>query len=299
VSTGGVAFSALREGADLVQLRRAPTAVVDGGQGEASQGARQRRLPRRRPHQRQSRRRKRLRGPTPGNAICCCSAGGCVNPGLAPAADCGSGRTRSGPCAPRRPRRAAGGERAGSSSSRNASTGSRRAVAFRRRCGDGPRSFVMSCVSSPLRAPVARQSACCSGRFEPDPAVTRPSRICTRSSRRNDGAKPHSALQLTAGVGFEPTDGLHRQRFSRPPRSTAPAPRLGSLCRRSAWSRGFAAAELGRLSEARRGQKEGAHGGTTGSPVLAPAPRLGPLCRRSGGRRGLPPLDARFLGAHA
>jgi hypothetical protein len=33
----------------------------------------------------------------------------------------------------------------------------------------------------------------------------------------------------TAGVGFEPTRRLHAQRFSRPPRSTAPAPRRSSI----------------------------------------------------------------------
>jgi DNA-binding response OmpR family regulator len=34
-----------------------------------------------------------------------------------------------------------------------------------------------------------------------------------------------SLIVEAAGVGFEPTDELPRQRFSRPPRSTAPAPR--------------------------------------------------------------------------
>jgi hypothetical protein len=46
----------------------------------------------------------------------------------------------------------------------------------------------------------------------------------------------------TAGVGFEPTGRLHAQRFSRPPRSTAPAPR------RALYSSGFAGLLfLGRL----------------------------------------------------
>ncbi len=40
-------------------------------------------------------------------------------------------------------------------------------------------------------------------------------------------------LRIAAGVGFEPTDELPRQRFSRPPDSTALAPRRAtSLCRR-------------------------------------------------------------------
>jgi hypothetical protein len=34
--------------------------------------------------------------------------------------------------------------------------------------------------------------------------------------------------KTTAGLGFEPRRRLHAQRFSRPPRSTAPAPRPGS-----------------------------------------------------------------------
>ena len=35
---------------------------------------------------------------------------------------------------------------------------------------------------------------------------------------------PNSSLNLAEGVGFEPTVDLHPQRFSRPPRSTTPAP---------------------------------------------------------------------------
>jgi hypothetical protein len=35
-----------------------------------------------------------------------------------------------------------------------------------------------------------------------------------------------NSLNLAEGVGFEPTVRLHAQRFSRPPRSTAPAPFL-------------------------------------------------------------------------
>ena len=42
-------------------------------------------------------------------------------------------------------------------------------------------------------------------------------------------AGPGKSVVATAGVGFEPTDGLSRQRFSRPPRSTAPAPRRASI----------------------------------------------------------------------
>jgi integrase len=41
--------------------------------------------------------------------------------------------------------------------------------------------------------------------------------------------KPLSRVGKAAGVGFEPTRRLHAQRFSRPPRSTAPAPRRGAL----------------------------------------------------------------------
>ena len=42
---------------------------------------------------------------------------------------------------------------------------------------------------------------------------------------RNPASLQGSGFLGTAGVGFEPTDELPRQRFSRPPRSTAPAPR--------------------------------------------------------------------------
>ena len=44
---------------------------------------------------------------------------------------------------------------------------------------------------------------------------------------------------MAAGVGFEPTDELPRQRFSRPPDSTALAPRRAlSLCRIAGLSAG-------------------------------------------------------------
>src|SRR5688500_6331990 len=38
---------------------------------------------------------------------------------------------------------------------------------------------------------------------------------------------PLSMRDSAAGGGFEPTESLHPQRFSRPPRSTAPEPRPG------------------------------------------------------------------------
>jgi Phage integrase, N-terminal SAM-like domain len=47
-------------------------------------------------------------------------------------------------------------------------------------------------------------------------------RIVTRCG--NAGRRKAASVEA-AGVGFEPTDDLRRQRFSRPPRSTAPAPR--------------------------------------------------------------------------
>jgi integrase-like protein len=53
------------------------------------------------------------------------------------------------------------------------------------------------------------------------------------SSSSEEAAEPANPLPLlTAGVGFEPTRRLHAQRFSRPPRSTAPAPRRGHCDRR-------------------------------------------------------------------
>jgi hypothetical protein len=49
--------------------------------------------------------------------------------------------------------------------------------------------------------------------------------ICLPMHSRLSAWLGDKRLESTAGVGFEPTGRLHAQRFSRPPRSTAPAPR--------------------------------------------------------------------------
>ena len=54
-------------------------------------------------------------------------------------------------------------------------------------------------------------------------------RLSPASRRPIGGVEPRWSCFLAAGVGFEPTDELPRQRFSRPPRSAAPAPRRGHL----------------------------------------------------------------------
>ena len=63
--------------------------------------------------------------------------------------------------------------------------------------------------------------------------------------RRTSVARPYALIGstvrwtvagLAAGLGFEPRRRLRAQRFSRPPRSTAPAPRRGIECRGGAGS---------------------------------------------------------------
>ena len=82
---------------------------------------------------------------------------------------------------------------------------------------DGPRR---TCKSRRVKScgPSGSQDLAFKGRRDPSTDVVCPCR------GRSPGLEARAA-----GVGFEPTRRLHAQRFSRPPRSTAPAPRRPTL----------------------------------------------------------------------
>jgi hypothetical protein len=100
-------------------------------------------------------------------------------------------------------------------------------------------------------------------------------------ARRLSGHLPRLRLcegskekQLAEGVGFEPTDPVKSQRFSRPSRSTAPAPRLV----RASVTRGPGR----RIRGARRARRRGS------SPGSRAAPGRSPQCRSACARTRCP-----------
>jgi hypothetical protein len=77
---------------------------------------------------------------------------------------------------------------------------------------------------------VTRCPSCCDDGWVTHPSPAGCERTPTAKNRRHLGGNPSTAASRTAaaeGQGFEPWVRLHAQRFSRPPRSTTPAPLRG------------------------------------------------------------------------